>query len=133
MGFYKNLFMVEEIIRPELEDIDLDCINAIESDILDVSFTEEEVLLAIKDLGQDKTPGPDGYPLMFFSKCRNFLKADIMGIIQEFWEIGNMYVKHNSTFIALVPKKVHVESIRDCRPICLLTNTYKIVAKVLAT
>ncbi|XP_026438258.1 uncharacterized protein LOC113336798 [Papaver somniferum] len=68
VDFYKNLFKEEEVIRPELQDIDFDTINTLESGILDANFSEDEVLHAIKALGQDKASGPDGYPLMFFSK-----------------------------------------------------------------
>lgn len=39
----------------------------------------------------------------------------------------------NITFITLVPKKYHIETIKDCRPIFLLTSVYKIIAKVLST
>ncbi|XP_026442599.1 uncharacterized protein LOC113342191 [Papaver somniferum] len=78
LSFYKTLFTEEEIIRPALEGINFDSINSIESGILDSNFTEEEAFQAIKDLGHDKAPGPDGFPVMFFHKCWAFIKADII-------------------------------------------------------
>ncbi|XP_026384917.1 uncharacterized protein LOC113280517 [Papaver somniferum] len=96
-------------------------------------FTEEEVLHAIKDLYNDKAPGPDGFPIMFFQKRWHFIKRDIMGTVNEFCTSGTINSKHNSTFITLVPKKDHIETIKDCRPIFLLTSVYKIIAKVLDT
>lgn len=75
------------------------------------------VLQAINNLTQDKAPGPDGFP--DFKKCWGFIKSGCIDVI------------HNCTLITLVPKKAHVKTIKDCRPICLLTSVYKILAKLL--
>ncbi|XP_026420154.1 uncharacterized protein LOC113316148 [Papaver somniferum] len=56
-----------------------------------------------------------------------------MDTIADFCLTGNIDPKHNSTFITLVPKKDHIETIKYCRPICLLTSVYKIIAKVLTS
>ena len=37
----------------------------------------------------------------------------------------------NSTFIVMVPKKVGAEDLKDFRPISLMNNLYKLLAKVL--
>ncbi|XP_026409970.1 uncharacterized protein LOC113305077 [Papaver somniferum] len=133
VGFYKTLFTEEEIIRPDLEGIDFDSITATKAIILDSDFNEDEVVRAIRDLGNDKAPGPDGFPIIFFQKCWHFIKGDFMATVNEFCTTGNINSKHNSTFITLIPKKDHIETIKDCRPICLLTSVYKIIAKVLST
>ncbi|XP_026416133.1 uncharacterized protein LOC113311517 [Papaver somniferum] len=56
-----------------------------------------------------------------------------MAVVHEFCTSGRIDTRHNSTFIALVPKRDSIETIKDCRPICLLTSVYKIISKVLAT
>ncbi|XP_026420399.1 uncharacterized protein LOC113316434 [Papaver somniferum] len=56
-----------------------------------------------------------------------------MGTVNEFCTSGTINSKHNSTFITLIPNKDHIETIKDCRPIFLLTSVYKIIAKVLDT
>ncbi|XP_026405470.1 uncharacterized protein LOC113300482 [Papaver somniferum] len=66
VDYYKTLFTEEEVIRPNLEGIEFDSITPMESEILDVDFSEEEVTQAIRDLGSDKAPGPDGFPVLFF-------------------------------------------------------------------
>ncbi|XP_026429943.1 uncharacterized protein LOC113326421 [Papaver somniferum] len=131
--YYKTLFTEEEVIRPDLEGIEFDSITSTEASILEANFTEEEVLHAISDIANDKAPGPDGFLILFFQKCWRFIKEDIMSTVKEFCTTGTINSKHNSTFITLVPIKDHIETINDCRPICLLTSVYKIIAKVLAT
>ncbi|XP_026436394.1 uncharacterized protein LOC113334324, partial [Papaver somniferum] len=133
VGFYKTLFTEEEIIRPDLKGIDFDSITATEAIILYSDFSEDEVVRAIRDLGNDKALGPDGFPIIFFQKCWHFIKGYFMATVNKFCTTGNINSKHNSTFITLIPKKDHIETIKDCRPICLLTSVYKIIAKVLST
>ncbi|XP_026399042.1 uncharacterized protein LOC113294884 [Papaver somniferum] len=133
VAFYRTLFTEEMLIRPELEGINFDQINSEEATILESNFTKDEVYSAIKDLGNDKAPGPDDYPILFFFNYWKFLKHDLMAVVHEFCTSGRIDTRHNSTFIALVPKRDSIETIKDCRPIFLLTSVYKIISKVLAT
>ncbi|XP_026451352.1 uncharacterized protein LOC113351613 [Papaver somniferum] len=64
VNFYKHLFTEQLPIRPELDGIDFNSISSCESEILDVIFTEEEVLSSIKNLAHDKAPGPNGLKLV---------------------------------------------------------------------
>lgn len=45
-----------------------DSITNVEAAILEEDFTEQEIMHAIRDLGNDKAPGPDGFPILFFQK-----------------------------------------------------------------
>ena len=56
---------------------------------------------------------------------------DIMKVFREFFNNGLVNAKTNSTFICLIPKKLNSISIKDFRPINLVTSLYKVLAKVL--
>ncbi|KAM7490623.1 hypothetical protein LguiA_033544 [Lonicera macranthoides] len=60
------------------------------------------------------------------------IKRDIMGVFREFHENGVVNIKTNATFICLIPKKLKSISIKDFRPISLVTSLYKVLAKVLS-
>ena len=95
-------------------------------------FTEEEILAAISGLNGDKAPGPDGFPLAFWSFSWDFVKDEVMGFFRESFE-HNQFVKSlNATFLVLVPKGSIVEDLKDIRPISLVGSLYKILSKVLA-
>ncbi|XP_026384073.1 uncharacterized protein LOC113279607 [Papaver somniferum] len=60
--------------RPRIKNM---CLKRIDEDAsiwLERPFSEEEVKNAIKDLGIDRAPGPDGYPMKLFIVCWDFLK-----------------------------------------------------------
>ncbi|XP_026450690.1 uncharacterized protein LOC113350786 [Papaver somniferum] len=99
---------------------------------LERDFDEEECLLAIKSLGQNKAPGPDGFPVSFYLLCWDILKEDFMKVLQDLQERSFLDWRLKNTFIALIPKKDTIEEIKDLRPISLVHGSYKILSKLLA-
>ncbi|KAK3231409.1 hypothetical protein Dsin_003290 [Dipteronia sinensis] len=80
----------------------------------------------------NKAPCSDGLNLNFIKANWEAIKGDFMAFICEFYEDGSMVKDLNCTFIALIPKKVKPNSIKDYRPISLVGSMYKIFAKVFA-
>ena len=80
----------------------------------------------------EKALGPDGFPIMFWSLSWEFVKDEVMKFFKEFYEQKKFVRSLNATFVVMIPKKGLVEDIRDYRPISLLGDLYKILAKVLA-
>ncbi|KAL5722191.1 hypothetical protein ACHQM5_005739 [Ranunculus cassubicifolius] len=81
----------------------------------------------------DKSPGPDGFPIISLRKCWDFIKEDIMKVVDEFQHECFLDWRLNNTFIRLIPKVDCVEDVGDFRPISLLSSVYKIITKVLAS
>lgn len=132
VSHFSNSFKNPKRRRPKIETLISQSISTEDRDNLERLFTEEEVLNAITSLGQDRAPGPDSFPMKFFSLCWQTIKVDLMRIFHSFFLENKLEscLKHN--FIALVPKKKEAEEIRDYRPISLVGSVYKIISKVLA-
>ena len=70
--------------------------------------------------------------MAFFKACWDFLKLEIMEVLANF-HLQVIFEKSlNATFISLIPKKVDVVNVRNCRPISLVGGIYKVISKVLA-
>ena len=95
-------------------------------------FTEEEVLAAVSGLNGDKAPGPDDFPIAFWSFSWDFVKDEVMGFFKDFFQNDQFVKSLNATFLVLVPKGSTVEDLKDLRPISLVGSLYKILSKVLA-
>ncbi|KAJ0965450.1 hypothetical protein J5N97_026588 [Dioscorea zingiberensis] len=50
---------------------------------LDNPFTEQEILVAIKELNPDKAAGPDGFPMIFYQQGWHFTKDEILKSFHE--------------------------------------------------
>jgi hypothetical protein len=100
---------------------------------LGTPITEEEVKVAITQMHGDKAPGPDGFTGLFFKRCWDIIKGDVMAVVHLF---GNLHVHNfhwlNSANIVLLPKKEGAEEISDYRPISLIHAIAKILSKTLA-
>ena len=97
---------------------------------LEEMFTEEEILGAVSELNDDKAPGPDGFPLAFWSFSWDFVKEEVMGFFKEFYQNDQFVKSLNATFLVLVPKSRTVVDLKDLRPISLVGSLYKILSKV---
>ena len=54
-----------------------------------------------------------------------------MELFHNFFESETFTRSLNTTFLVLIPKKGEAEDLKDFRPISLLGNLYKLLAKVL--
>jgi hypothetical protein len=115
-----------------MDNLALDTLDAGEASSLELPFEEREVLEVVKGLNRDKAPGPDGFTLAFFQDCWDVIKTNLMGVFQDFHTHIKFVKSINATFLALIPKKSGAVDLKDFRPISLISNVYKIIAKVLA-
>ena len=113
-------------------DLQFNLISADQFAKLEEMFTEEEVLAAISGLNDDKAPGPDGFPIAFWSFSWDFVKEEVMGFFKDFFQNEQFVKSLNDTILVLVPKGSTVEDLKDLRPISLVGSLYKILSKVLA-
>ena len=60
------------------------------------------------------------------------LKEEIMQVFLEFGRDTIIHGITNKTYICLIPKKSNTSTVRDFRPISLVTCLYKLISKVLS-
>ena len=107
-------------------------ISAEERNNLERVFEEEKVLAGIKMCAAEKARGPDGYIMTFYQAFWETIKEELMQTFHRFHSHYKFEKRFNATFVALIPKKIGANDLRDFRPISLISVVYKIIAKVLA-
>ena len=132
MEAFQNLLSNLGGWHPILPEIALNEIWSEEATKLEEAFSEEEIWTAVTGLNSNKAPGPDGFPLAFWSFSWDFVKNEVLGFFEEFHEHSRFVKNLNATFLVLIPKKQIVEDFKDLRPINLVGGLYKILKKVLA-
>ncbi|GKD45211.1 hypothetical protein Tco_1269856 [Tanacetum coccineum] len=68
--------------------------------------TYEEVKRAVWDCGTNKSPGPDRFSFEFYHKYWTTIDDDVFQAVRDFFVNGHFPRGCNSSFIALIPKKV---------------------------
>ncbi|GJS24787.1 RNA-directed DNA polymerase, eukaryota, reverse transcriptase zinc-binding domain protein [Tanacetum coccineum] len=94
--------------------------------------TAQEVKEAIFSMGNDKSPGPDGYTACFFKECWDIVASDVVCAVQEFFTNGNLLKELNHTIIALIPKVNSPSRINDYRPISCCNVLFKCITKIIS-
>jgi len=130
--FCETLFAELYSWRPRLDDLAFDSLDAVEASSLEFPFEEREVLEVVKCMNRDKTLGLNGFSIVLVQDCRDVIRTDIMGVFQDFHAHSRFVKSLNATFIALIPQKFGALDLKDFRPISLVSDVYKIIAKVIA-
>ncbi|GJZ55372.1 RNA-directed DNA polymerase, eukaryota [Tanacetum coccineum] len=65
-------------------------------------------------------------------KREKIIQNDVYDAVKYFFTYGNIPKGCNSSFIALIPKILDANMVKDFRPISLIGSLYKIIAKILA-
>ena len=91
---------------------------------------EEEVHGAIKQMENNKAPGPEGFPADFFQTFWYIIKGDLMNMFAAFQRGDLELFQLNFGTIILLPKKENAIQIQQYRLICLLNVCFKVFTKV---
>jgi len=95
-------------------------------------FSEDEVTAALFQINPFKSPGPDGFPAIFYQKNWDTVGKDVCCAFLSFLNGGQFDSSLNATNIVLIPKVSSPSKLTDFRPTSLCNVLYKIISKVLA-
>ncbi|GJV30269.1 retrovirus-related pol polyprotein from transposon 17.6 [Tanacetum coccineum] len=92
----------------------------------------QEVKSAMFSMGNDKSPGPDGYTAAFFKDTWDIIGSDVTKAVCEFFTNGRLLKELNHTIIALIPKVNAPARVNDYRPISCCNVLFKCISKIIA-
>ncbi|WVZ66620.1 hypothetical protein U9M48_015811 [Paspalum notatum var. saurae] len=97
---------------------------------LDHCFTEEEVWAVIRELPNEKAPGPDGFTGLFYKVVWSVIKADVMRVFNAFLSLDTRSLfLLNDAYLILLRKKPDAIELKDFRPISLIHSVSKLITK----
>lgn len=106
-------------------------ISQAQQQLLVSPITEEEIKSALFSMGNDKSPGPDGFTVYFYKHAWRIVHKDFFAAVQHYFSTGELRREVNSTILALVPKKEKADRMKDFRPISCCNVVYKCITKVI--
>lgn len=95
-------------------------------------LSEEEVRIAVFQLGAVKAPGPDGFPGFFFQHYWDVVGTKVYQAVRSFFVGGYLLKEFNQTNLVLIPKVGNPTNLSQFRPISLCNFIVKIITKILA-
>ena len=68
--------------------------------------SEEEIKETLLSFQMYKIPGPDGWTVEFFLAGYDIIGPDLLQLVEETRVNGILHLPLNSTFLALIPKRI---------------------------
>ena len=137
--FYKDLYSKHS---ERIEDIDLnDFLSDHEYNILTNSqkisiegeLSENEILTALKNMKNNKSPGSDGFTSEFYKFFWQDVKHFILRSLNEGYRKGELSITQKQGIITCIPKgNKPRQFLKNWRPITLLNITYKLASACIA-
>jgi hypothetical protein len=132
-SYFENNFKERWVSRPNLNGIQFQSLTEEDNLLLTAPFSSEKVKEVIWSSDGNKCPGPDGFNFNFFKFCWEIIKSDIMDFFQEFHTSAILPKAITASFLTLVPKKDHPQTLSEYRPICLVSSFIQAFVKSLSS
>ena len=97
------------------------------------TITLTEILIAIKALANEKSPGCDGLTAEFYITFSSVIGNDLVDVVNNGFQKGELSITMRRGVIVLIPKGGEKKLLKNWRPISLLNYDYKIITKVLTS
>ncbi|XP_062075490.1 uncharacterized protein LOC133779556 [Humulus lupulus] len=91
----------------------------------------KEVQTAMFSIKSIKSPGPDGFGAGFYKNLWPNTGKEVASAVLEFFDLGHIPKRLNSTILALIPKVTQPSNASDYRPIACCNTLYKCISKML--
>nr|GEW61890.1 hypothetical protein [Tanacetum cinerariifolium] len=93
--------------------------------------SNQEIKSVMFSMGNDKSPGLDGFTAAFFKSAWDIVGADVIDAVREFFTNGKLLRELNHTVIARIPKVNAPARVNDYRPISCCNVLLNALAKLL--
>ena len=132
--FYSNLYGAEECDQGSVAELleGLPQLSPEEKDLLDRELSLEELTEAVGQMTAGRAPGLDGLTADFYKHFWNLVGQDLLSVLTECLERGEMPTSCRRAVLSLLPKKGDLALLANWRPVALLCTDYKILSRVLS-
>ena len=117
-----------------LDQLDIPRLSEQLKDTLNRPISKAEILESLKSMHHNKSPGFDGVPVELYIVFFQDIADLLISSLNYSFDQGILSSSQRNGVITLLPKKDRdPTSVRNCRPISLLTTDYKLIAKTMAS
>ena len=131
---YDNLYTEEDIDINLANDFltDVPKLTQDDSILCEGKIDKEEILKALKQMDNFKSPGSDGLPKDFYLTFFDIISDVLVSVYNNVYEEGSLSDTQKLSYITLICKDINnASNMKNYRPISLCNVDYKIISKVL--
>ncbi|XP_025616471.1 uncharacterized protein [Arachis hypogaea] len=129
--FYKGLYHWERPTMAGLKDGLVKRIHEDEAKTLEVLPSVEKIRETVWDCESSKVPRSNEYNMNFIKKCWEESGLEFTTAVMGFFQTARLPSDANITWVALAPKFVGAEKIKEIRSFSMIGSVYKMISKIL--
>jgi len=125
--YYQSLYTTENVDTQAWDEIFTGWsqkISAAQQTLLEMNYTDEELLQQLRRMANNKSPGMDGLPVEWYRCFWEEVKVFLVAIANDLLNGGNLSSCMEVARITLLHKKNDLHDIRNYRPITQLCVDY---------
>lgn len=126
-----NEFFSSVFTREDLSSIPEQVERQLHQQLLEVTFTHEEVLKILKSLKTDKSPGPDKIHARVLKECAEVLTEPLYELFRQSLNEGRMPQSWKEGHITSIFKKGLRTKVDNYRPVSLTSVVSKVMEKIM--
>ena len=132
IDYFKGIMGTNHVVEQLEANIELPSLSEQHKNLLNASFSRQEILAVLKNMAKGKSPGPDGMTPEFYIAAWHVVGDDVTNGIMHFFNTLELPRVVNSAALTLVPKVSNPSRIDQFRPISCCNTLYKCISKLLA-
>ena len=101
------------------------------SKLLDLTFTEDDIIKAIDGISENAAPGPEGFPAILLKKCRQELASPLYQIWRQCLDEGITPTTLKKSKIVPIHKGDSTALPKNYRPVALTSHLIKLFEKII--
>lgn len=133
-NFYSKLY-TDEGIDQDLASEFLKNVPKLRNDIsanCEGPITKDEIILALRDMENNKSPGSDGLAKEFYSTFSSILIDPLVEVVNTASNDGHLSDSQKLSYVTLICKDPeNSTNVKNYRPISLLNYDYKLISKII--
>ena len=132
LGSHENViedFLGEDICNSGI--VQNSKLTDLERDSMESELSLQELDNSMNKANLRSASGLDGFSNVMIKKCWHLLRQPLLRYSQTCYDKGELTPNFRGATIRLIPKKSDASSLKNWRPISLLSNMYKIISRAL--
>ncbi|XP_050379729.1 uncharacterized protein LOC126797093 [Argentina anserina] len=133
LNYFNDIFTADSFVRDTglVSQVIPNLVTTEYNAMLTAIPTSEEIFQTMCSMDHNSSHGLYGFGGIFFMKCWSVVGAEVVQVVQSFFNTRYILPHFNSNLMILIPKVLGADTVTQLRPIAMANFIFKLITKIL--